>query len=56
VSPEERCDYCGKTGMQVGHLVESPTTTNEQNGRPAGDRTFICGGCVQICLNNSSAK
>lgn len=49
MSQEERCDYCGKTGMQVGYLVESPTTTNEQNGRPAGTRTFICGGCVQIC-------
>jgi ATP-dependent Clp protease ATP-binding subunit ClpX len=49
VSQEERCDYCGKTGLEVGHLVESPTTSQDQNGRPAGTRTFICSSCVQIC-------
>lgn len=43
------CDYCGLASSQVGMLVEGPTIEKEQNGRPAGNKVYICAECIDVC-------
>ena len=43
------CDYCGLASSQVGTLVEGPTIDKEQNGRPAGNKVYICAECIDVC-------
>lgn len=43
------CDYCGLSSSQVGMLVEGPTIEKEQNGRPIGNKVYICEECLNVC-------
>lgn len=45
----QTCDFCGKQAKEVGTLVESPRSAQEQNGRPLGTKVYICASCVDTC-------
>jgi ATP-dependent Clp protease ATP-binding subunit ClpX len=50
------CDYCGKSNKDVGFLIESPLSNQEQNGRPAGSKVYICANCVNLCQSLLQAR
>lgn len=45
------CDYCSKGSKEAGILVEGPILKKEVNGRPVGNKPYICPACIELCGN-----